>query len=207
MKPLKIIRDPESCQLVGDETRRKVIFLLRAKPMNVSQIAEALELSPPTVYHHIQKLKKAEMVEVAYEKRCGHLIESYYRATAEVFYFILGESPHAAKSHKEAVRSIVEGLRRLGFNVKYDEKIAGEIAAVEKRLDSFKDNEEFIESVSKFDDINPIYRQSIVWIAKLLSASDKEYDDRLNLQKKYRELYKSLKESNRSQYAAPISIS
>ena len=198
MKPLKIIRDPECFQLIGDETRRKIIFLLRAKPMNVSQIAEALELSPPTVYHHIQKLKKTNMVEVAYEKRCGHLIESYYQATAEVFHFIIGESPQASESHKEAVKSIVDGLNRLGFNVKYDEKIAGEIVETEKKLDSFKDNEEFIESVSGFEDINPIYRQSIIWIAKLLSASDKEYEERLELERKYRELYNSLKESSQS---------
>ncbi len=198
MKPLKIIRDPECFQLIGDETRRKIIFLLRAKPMNVSQIAEALELSPPTVYHHIQKLKKTDMVEVAYEKRCGHLIESYYQATAEVFHFIIGESPQASESHKEAVKSIVDGLNRLGFNVKYDEKIAGEIVETEKKLDSFKDNEEFIESVSGFEDINPIYRQSIIWIAKLLSASDKEYEERLELERKYRELYNSLKESSQS---------
>lgn len=198
MKPLKIIRDPECFQLIGDETRRRIIFLLRAKPMNVSQIAEALELSPPTVYHHIQKLKKTNMVEVAYEKRCGHLIESYYQATAEVFHFIIGESPQASESHKEAVKSIVDGLNRLGFNVKYDEKIAGEIVETEKKLDSFKDNEEFIESVSGFEDINPIYRQSIIWIAKLLSASDKEYEERLELERKYRELYNSLKESSQS---------
>ncbi|MFX0097011.1 MAG: ArsR/SmtB family transcription factor [Candidatus Hodarchaeota archaeon] len=199
MRPLKIIRDPECCQLIGDETRRRIIFLLRAKPMNISQIAETLKLSPPTVYHHIQKLKKADMVEVTYEKRCGHLIESYYQATAEVFHFILGESPQAAESHKEAVKSIIDGLNRLGFGLKYDEKTAEEIVAAEKKLDSFKDNEEFIESVSKFEDINPIYKQSIVWIAKLLSASDKEHDERLDLQKKFRKLYKSLKEPNRSQ--------
>lgn len=198
MKPLKIIRDPECFQLIGDETRRRIIFLLRAKPMNVSQIAEALELSPPTVYHHIQKLKKTNMVEVAYEKRCGHLIESYYQATAEVFHFIIGESPQASESHKEAVKSIVDGLNRLGFDVKYDEKIAEEIVETEKKLDSFKDNEEFIESVSGFEDINPIYRQSIIWIAKLLSASDKEYEERLELERKYRELYNSLKESSQS---------
>lgn len=196
MRPLKIMRDPESCQLIGDETRRRIIFLLRAKPMNVSQIAETLKLSAPTVYHHIQKLKKAEMVEVAFEKRCGHLIESYYQATAEVFHFIIGESPQAEESHKEAVKAIVDGLNRLGFGLKYDEKIAEKILSAEKRLDSFKDNEEFIESVSKFEDINPIYRQSIVWIAKLLSATDKEYDERLDLQREYRELYKSLKKSD-----------
>ena len=136
MKPLKIIRDRECCQLIGDETRRRIIFLLRAKPMTVSQIAETLKLSSPTVHHHIQKLKKAEMVEVAYEKRCGHLIESYYQATVEVFHFILGESQQAAESHKEAVKSIIEGLNRLGFGLKYDEKIAEKILAAEKKLDA-----------------------------------------------------------------------
>ena len=106
MKPVKIIRDPECCQLIGDETRRKIIFLLRAKPMSVSQIAETLELSPQTVYHHIQKLKKADMVQVVSEKRSGHLIESFYQSTAEVFHFMIGETQEGVKVQKELVKNL-----------------------------------------------------------------------------------------------------
>ena len=56
MKPVKTISDPESFKIAADDTRRKIIHLLRAKEMTVSQIADELDLTPQTVYHHIRKL-------------------------------------------------------------------------------------------------------------------------------------------------------
>src|SRR5713226_5202149 len=65
MKAFKLITDPQAFQLLGDETRRRVIYLLRAKEMTVSQIAGELNLTPQAIYHHIRKLRDAGMVEVA----------------------------------------------------------------------------------------------------------------------------------------------
>ena len=76
---------------MADDTRRRVIYLLRAKEMTVSQIASELQKTPQGIYHHIRKLLDAGMVEVAKEERVDHFIETYYRATAEVFEFIHGE--------------------------------------------------------------------------------------------------------------------
>src|SRR3990170_6251136 len=87
MKSIKTLTSPESFELMADETRRKIIFLLRVKEMTVSQIASELNLTPQAVYHHIKRLVKGELVEVSREERVDHLIESYYRATAEVFNF------------------------------------------------------------------------------------------------------------------------
>jgi predicted transcriptional regulator len=63
MKSLKIISDPEAFQLLGDETRRKIVFLLRVKEMTVSQISAELNVTPQAVYHHIKKLQTAEMID------------------------------------------------------------------------------------------------------------------------------------------------
>ena len=80
MKAFKLIKDPNAFQLLGDETRRRIIYLLRAKEMTVSQIAGELNLTPQAIYHHIRKLRDAGMVEVAREERVDHYIETYYRA-------------------------------------------------------------------------------------------------------------------------------
>src|SRR5213594_3681892 len=77
--------------LMNDGTRRKIIDLLRAKEMAVIQIAEQLEKTPQAIYHHIGKMLHTGLIEVAKEERIGHFIETYYRATAEVFEFIHGE--------------------------------------------------------------------------------------------------------------------
>jgi DNA-binding transcriptional ArsR family regulator len=99
-KAMKMITDPEAFQLLADETRRKMVFLLRVKDMTVSQIAAELNLTPQAVYHHIKKLQKADLVEVSREERLGHLIESYYRATAESFYLSMGSTGGSASSRK-----------------------------------------------------------------------------------------------------------
>src|SRR5439155_197835 len=66
-KAFKLITDPDAFQLLGDETRRRIIYLLRAKEMTVSQIAGELNLTPQAIYHHIRKLMDAGMVEDVHE--------------------------------------------------------------------------------------------------------------------------------------------
>ena len=63
MRSIKTINDPGAFKLLGDETRRKMVFLLRAKEMTVSQVAEELDLTPQAVYHHIRKLVEGVLVK------------------------------------------------------------------------------------------------------------------------------------------------
>ena len=110
MKPIMTITDPEAVKVAVDDTRRKILYLLRAKEMTVSKIAEELNLTPQTVYHHIRKLCDVGMVEVAKEVRVDHLIESYYRATAEVFHFTVGRSSNSKETVIEKMKSALEAL-------------------------------------------------------------------------------------------------
>ena len=109
MRSFKVIRDPEAFQLLADETRRRIIYLLRVKEMTVAQIAEELKLTPQAIYHHIRKLKDADMVEVAREERVDHFIETYYQATAEMFNLAHGEAG-SAKVMEQEVREALEAL-------------------------------------------------------------------------------------------------
>jgi DNA-binding transcriptional ArsR family regulator len=192
MKTTKIISDPEAFQLLADDSRRRIIFLLRAKPLTVSKIAEELDLSPQTVYHHIQKLKNAEMVEVVKEERVGHLIESYYQSTAEVFNCSIGESAAGIAVHKKLIQSTVENLNKLGFSLEYDDETAQRIVDAENKLNKTWNNEEFAEKVSKFEDVDFLSSQHIAETAKNLSLSDEEFNERLANERKVRELYLSM---------------
>lgn len=51
---------------VGDVTRIRILSLLARKPMSGSELAERLGLTPATITHHTQKLKKIGLVK---EKR------------------------------------------------------------------------------------------------------------------------------------------
>ena len=135
MKPIKAIEDPEAFQLLADETRRKMVFLLRVKEMTVSQIAAELNKTPQAIYHHIKKLLKGELIEVAREERIDHLIESYYRATAETFFCSIGKTARSRELAKDQVRNVLNALRKLGFNLEFDEKKITQLINVRGKLD------------------------------------------------------------------------
>src|SRR6266567_3992666 len=80
MKPVKMITDPVAMELLGDDTRRRIIYLLRARELTISQIAEELRMTPQAIYHHIKKLLPVEMVEVTREERPrGESVEAGWR--------------------------------------------------------------------------------------------------------------------------------
>jgi len=72
LKPFKEVA-PKAWKLLGDETRRNMIFLLRVKELTVSQISAQLDMTPQAIYHHIKKLEKAGLVEVSREDRLGRI--------------------------------------------------------------------------------------------------------------------------------------
>jgi len=125
MKAFIVIREPEAFQLLADETRRKMLYLLRVKDMTVNQLAAELGLTPQAVYHHIRKLLKGNMIEVTKEERVGHLIESYYRATAEDFLLSTGKikakSVRDRAMVKEQITAVFKAYKKLGLDVDYDD--------------------------------------------------------------------------------------
>src|SRR5215467_6283421 len=91
MKPVKVISDPNAFELLADPTRRRIVNLLKARELTVSQIAEQLDKTPQNIYHHMRKLLDGELVEVSREARVENFVEKYYRATAEIFEVTHGE--------------------------------------------------------------------------------------------------------------------
>jgi DNA-binding transcriptional ArsR family regulator len=196
MKPLKTITDPESFQLLADETRRKIVFLLRVKEMTVSRIAEELNITPQAVYHHIKKLLKGDMIEVVREERLGHLIESYYQATAETFSFSLGQtsvrSSRSRKLAKEQETAILAALNKLGFKLEYDEKQVSQLVDVKTKIDVCCGAKKYEDAVANIDDLDLISKLAVEEYAELLSMSDEEYSRQQEMKKKLRDLLISL---------------
>jgi len=48
--------------LLADQTRLKILKLLRQGEQNVTKIVESLKLSQPTVSHHLKRLEEAGLV-------------------------------------------------------------------------------------------------------------------------------------------------
>ena len=190
MKAFKVISNPEAFQLLADETRRRMIYLLRAKEMTVSQIAEQMHLTPQAIYHHIRKLKDVDMVEVAKEERVGHFIETYYRSTAEVFHLAHGVG-ESAEYIEGQVKEALEGLRKLGMKLNCEEPIKSEILRIVREMKDPFMRQEWADKIASLEDVDFLARQAIFEYANLLSMSDKDFEEFLSRYKQLRTILKS----------------
>ncbi len=192
MKQIKAIKDPAAFKLLGDDTRRKIIYLLRAKEMTVSQIAEALSLTPQAVYHHIKKLIEGKMVEVTREERVDHIIESYYRATAESFQLVMGRSPSGKEVAKEQMANILKALKKLGFRMEFNEKDVARLTNLEVELDSCCKGAKFEDAIGKLEDVDYLAKVYVEEFANYLAMTDEEFAKLQDLEKQFRDALRSL---------------
>ncbi len=47
---------------LNDPTRRKILELLKSKDMNAGEIAAAFDISKPSISHHLDILKRADLI-------------------------------------------------------------------------------------------------------------------------------------------------
>jgi DNA-binding transcriptional ArsR family regulator len=192
VKTVKTISDPEAFKILADDSRRKIVFLLRAKEMTVSQIADELNLTPQTVYHHIKKLVDADMVEVTREVRVDHLIESYYMATAEIFEITVGKASGSKEKQTENIASILASLKKLGFKLKYDEKDISRLSELAMEREECCSAKEYEEAVSQLKDADFFVKQGVQEYAGLLSMTDEQLEKRDEINRRFRQTLRSL---------------
>ena len=48
---------------LNDQTRRDILELLRKKEMTAGEIAEQFSISAPSISHHLEILKRAQLIE------------------------------------------------------------------------------------------------------------------------------------------------
>ena len=193
MKAIKVVDDPEKFKLLADDTRRRIVFLLRAKEMTVSQIASTLEVTPQAIYHHIKKLQKADLVQVTREERVGHLIESYYRATAEAFMCSVGATPSGREFFEKQMGTVLESLVKIGFDIEYDEDDALRLIQKQDELIKCCSDKEFEnEMKGSLDDLDGGTLDMVKEYGKLLAMTDNEFSKQQRLKREFREALMSL---------------
>lgn len=190
MKSIKTIKDPKVFELLADETRRRVIYLLRAKEMTVSQIASELGFTAQAIYHHIRKLKAAGLVDVSREERVGHFIETYYRSAAEVFMLSHGETK-GKQGYEEMVKGAIEGLVKLGLMTPADPAVVSKAAKLLKEMESCCRGSEWSDKIGDMGDVGFFVKQSMLDFAHLVSEDDRQFEERARIQKELRNLLRS----------------
>ena len=193
MKAVKVVKDPQEFQLLADGTRRKIIFLLRATEMTVSQISSNLGLTPQAIYHHIKKLQNAGFVTVEREERVGHLIESYYRATAEAFLCSVGVTPSGREFFEKQTKTTLDALVKIGFKLEYDEDDIQSLIEKQDELLKCCSEKDFEENLTDtLDDLDNNTLAFVKDFGKLLAMTDEEFEKHQQLNREFRDALKSL---------------
>ncbi|CAM4081183.1 MULTISPECIES: autorepressor SdpR family transcription factor [Zobellia] len=78
----------EIFKALNDETRRRIIELLKDKDMNAGAIAEEFNISKPSISHHLDILKRADLIT---SEKKGQFVEYTLNTTIleEVLTWIL----------------------------------------------------------------------------------------------------------------------
>jgi DNA-binding transcriptional ArsR family regulator len=191
MRTLKVFKDAKAFELAADRTRRRIIHLLRARELSVSQIADELKMTPQAIYHHVRKMLDAGLIEVAKEERVDHFIETYYQATAELFEFTYGET--SDQKFKEArTKEALQALTRIGLTIPIDEETIAKYAKLSGKMKSVHMlcSAELADKISELEDLDHFTKQDAIEIAGSVCMNDKQFEELQTLQREARELLK-----------------
>jgi len=187
LRTFKSFSNPEAFEVLADETRRKMIYLLRAKEQTVSQLAAELGVTAQAIYHQIKILQENGFVEVAKEERVGHFIETYYRATAEVFEFSHGDNP-SGKHFQQQLKEVADVLNKLGLKMNTDEEILAKAAKLEGKISALGMRPELEEKIQALEDVGFFTRQHAYRYAQMATMTDKQFEDMITATRDLRKL-------------------
>ena len=188
MKAVKVLTDPKAFELMADETRRRMINLLKAREMTVSQIAESLNKTPQNIYHHIRKLADGGLVEVSREERIENFVERYYRATAEIF-----EVTHGRGDGELSVAEVREFLKLMSnarLVGRVDEPTVSKAVKLLARMRSVSFGEDLLKKAENLEDAGLAVKLHSTDYAPLLLMSNAQFEEYQKLQKQFRTLLK-----------------
>lgn len=183
----------EGFKLLEDETRRRIVFMLRDESLNVKEIAKRLKLTPQNIYHHVNKLQEAEIIQLNYEQRNGHIIESYYSVPADTYIY---SDDRINESTTRRNLDILFGLQELGVEIKPSLETAVLLEDYQKKYEETlldpENRYELCEQCSysgffmKFGPMNPLLLNRIYWYANLMRMNEREFEESIDNMRKLR---------------------
>jgi putative molybdopterin biosynthesis protein len=85
LNSFKLLNSIDPINILTNPHRQKILQLLMAKPMTVSQLGRDMSEYPAGIRHHVMLLEKGGLVVLNEIKASTGYIEKYYRATAQSF--------------------------------------------------------------------------------------------------------------------------
>lgn len=159
---IKIIKDPEVAKLLADDTRRRILHMLRHREMSPADLAKALDKNFSSIQHHLNQLIGAGLVAQTREEKVRNMIQPYYHATAHRFIISYSLSESLQKDDEYAqyqdtvLRTMIPGLST--FNVDVPEtKKTRVLALIKKCVDA--ERKAFEEAVERQTDPGALEKQ------------------------------------------------
>ena len=89
----------EAFKAIADPTRREILRLLRRREMTAGELAERFDMTKPTMSHHFNVLKEAELVST---RREGQTI--WYRLNTSVLEEVIAWAMDLAEPERKGGR-------------------------------------------------------------------------------------------------------
>ncbi len=85
-KVVMVIHEPKIIEVLADPVRREILRQLGREPQTQTQLARKLNLTKPSINHHLRLLHKTRLIRIARTKVESHGIrQKYYEPTSSLF--------------------------------------------------------------------------------------------------------------------------
>ncbi|MFO8110567.1 MAG: winged helix-turn-helix domain-containing protein [Thermoplasmata archaeon] len=162
-RDIMVVSDKDMIKMCIEDTRMKIISLLRVRNMSISQLSRTLEKEPSTIYRHLKKLERSGFVMVCGERKVHHIPEKLYGRTADSFVFTPihgkagddGSETDWNAQYNHTVHRIIEAMDVLGYEIEASEEHIENLSMFLFNLDEMIG--ELVErSQDKLPNINPV---------------------------------------------------
>ncbi len=158
-KDVEVVRDIDDIKVATEDTRGKILSLLKINNMTISQIADNLEKDHSTIYRHVKKLEKAGYIEEVGEEGESHMPKKVYGRTANVFLLLPSGSERGTPSElmlqweKKQTENIIDILDVMGYQVDEPELVEKKLTDLfielkNRTIEPIEDAEEEIGEIS-----------------------------------------------------------
>ena len=90
------------------------------------------------------------------------------------------------------MRDTLLSLDKLGIKVQVEEDTVAQIIKTQGEIETFGGKQDLEENVSKLDDVDFLGKQELASVATMISLTDKQFQEWLELQRELRKLLRGL---------------
>ncbi|MEM0161019.1 MAG: winged helix-turn-helix domain-containing protein [Thermoplasmata archaeon] len=170
MNDLKVVYDPETAKLLMDETRQDILKLLKIKALSIKDLSSILDKDVSTIYRHIKKLEKKNIVMIVGSRKKRNVEEKLYKRTYSTYVLSpeLFISDHSAlvDEKKSRYNRIKYALENIGFKIENNEQFEKLFFNLESTV---------IKEIEKLDrdlDLNTLNNLETILFIKLVKPEE-----------------------------------